>query len=75
MQDMHLESLTLIWCLFTNNMHIAKGREIPFKDTQVRELPCRDVILTKRAKKQTIKIRDKKGFPGGAPGIYIYTHE
>ena len=42
-----------------------------FKDTYVSEIPCRDVTLAKRAKKQTIKIRDKKGFPGGAPGIII----
>ena len=54
-------------------MNIAKGREIPFKDTYVREIPCRDVVLTKN-QKQTIKIRDKTGFPPGAPGIFIYIY-
>ena len=36
-----------------------------FKDTYVREIPYRDATLAKRAKKQTIKIRDKKGFLEG----------
>ena len=58
-------------------MHRFRERErcisilCTFKDTYVSEIPCRDVTLAKRAKKQTIKIRDKKGFPGGAPGIII----